>query len=92
MAAKKENLEVNGFHLSVGAHTDTVPFHLRKLDALDLTTKAAAVFTHTSKDTPDKLDPIVLLNTCKLVHSAILMIDNDYELLCKNNELYCDIE
>jgi len=92
LAAKKENINVKGFHLSIGAHTDTVPFHLRNFDAIDITTRAAALYTHTIKDTPDKVDPQVLLDTCKLVHRLILMMDNDYDKLCKNKELYCEIE
>jgi hypothetical protein len=89
-AALEENLDIKGFHLSVGAHTDTVPFHLRDFDAVDITTKIAALYTHTENDTPDKVDPQVLFNTCKLVNKVILMIDKDYQILCKNNELFCE--
>jgi Zn-dependent M28 family amino/carboxypeptidase len=92
LAAIEENLQVQGFHLGTGAHTDTVPFHLRNFDAIDITTKAAALYTHTVKDTPDKVDPQVLLDTCKLVQRLILMIDKDYEILCNNKELFCEIE
>jgi len=92
LAAKKENVEIKGFHLSTGAHTDTVPFHLRNLDAIDITTKAAALFAHTKNDTPEKVDPQVLADSCKVMYRALLMIDKDYELLCKNKELACQVE
>jgi hypothetical protein len=92
LAAKEENLIVKGFHLNVGAHTDTVPFHLRNFDAIDITTRAASLYTHTIKDTPDKVDPQVLLDTCTLVHRSILMIDKDYDKLCINKELFCEME
>jgi hypothetical protein len=91
LSAEEKNINVKGFHLSTGAHTDTVPFHLRKFDAIDITTKAAAKYTHTKHDTPEKIDPIVLADTCKVVHRAVKMIDNDYDMLCKNNELVCEV-
>ncbi|MFX0060180.1 MAG: M28 family metallopeptidase, partial [Candidatus Heimdallarchaeota archaeon] len=71
LAAENENLDIRGFHLSTGAHTDTVPFHLRKLDAIDITTKAAAKYTHTKHDTPAKIDSKVLLDACRVIQSAI---------------------
>jgi len=78
-AAKVENLQIKGFHLSTGAHTDTVPFHLRRYEAIDITTKAAAKFSHTKYDTPDKVDPRVLAETCRLIRRTVLMIDNNFE-------------
>ena len=91
-AATEENLNVQGFHLIVGAHTDTVPFHLKKFDAVDISTKVAALYTHSINDTPDKVDAEVLLDTCKLVRRAILILDKDYEILCKNNLLSCEVD
>jgi len=92
IAAKKEKVEIQGLHLSSGAHTDTVPFHLRNLDGIDISTKAAALYTHTKNDTPEKVDPKVLADSCKVIYTAILMIDEDYEDLCKNNELVCEVK
>lgn len=91
LAAEKENVDIRGFHLSTGAHTDTVPFHLRDFDAIDITTKASAKYTHTKHDTPEKVDPKVIIDTCKVIYSAITMIDADYEKLCENNEIVCDV-
>jgi hypothetical protein len=90
-SAKQEKLNIKGFHLSTGAHTDSVPFHIRNLDAIDITTKAAALYTHTIEDTPDKVDPKILHDTCRIIKTAILMFDDDYEILCKNNQIACDI-
>ena len=91
IAAKEEGMEIKGFHLSTGAHTDTVPFHLRGWNAIDITTKAAARYTHTIHDTPDKVDPQILKETCQVINIAINRIDQDYEKLCNNNELNCDV-
>ena len=90
IATKKENVIFKGFHLSTGAHTDTVPFHIRGWDAIDITTRAAALYTHTYRDSPEKADPKILKDTCLLAQNAIMMIDNDYKILCSNNELLCE--
>jgi len=82
LAADDENIEINGFHLSTGAHTDSVPFHLREYDAIDITTRAGALYTHSEADSLDKVDPKILLQTCKLFKKVILMMDKDYNNLC----------
>jgi len=91
IAAREERLQIKGFHLSTGAHTDTVPFHLRGWDAIDITTKAAARYTHTIHDTPDKVDPQILKETCQIINKALNLIDQDYKKLCNNNELNCEV-
>jgi len=78
-AAKEENQEFRGFHLSTGAHLDSVPFHLRGYDAIDITTRAAAKFTHNKVDTPDKVDPQILLEACIIARKAILMLEKDFK-------------
>lgn len=92
IAAEKVNIPLIGFHLSTGAHTDTVPFHMRGWDAIDITTRAAALFAHTRKDTPDKVDPRVLLDTFLMSSNAIKMLDNDYKELCEKDELICEVK
>ncbi len=37
-------------------------------------------------------DPSILLQACILFKKVILMIDKDYNKLCKNEELVCDIK
>ena len=77
-AAKEENILIDGFHLSTGAHTDSVPFHLRGYDAVDITTRAAALYTHDVTDTPDKVDPKILYDATKVVFKTILNLDKDF--------------
>lgn len=89
-AALKENVKINGFHLSTGAHTDSVPFHLRKYDSVDIVTRDAGKFTHNKVDTPDKVDPKVLQEATLIIRTSILMLDNDYTILCENKELICE--
>ena len=87
LAAEKANLEVKGLHLSTGAHSDTVPFRLRKYDTIDITTGAASFFAHTVHDTAEKVDPKILHDTCNLIGETIILIDKDYKNLCKNQEI-----
>ena len=87
LAAEKANLEVKGLHLSTGAHSDTVPFRLRKYDTIDITTGAASFFAHTVHDTAEKVDPKILYDTCNLIGETIILIDKDYKNLCKNQEI-----
>ncbi|MFX1315093.1 MAG: M28 family metallopeptidase [Promethearchaeota archaeon] len=89
-ASHEENLKLTGFHLSTGAHTDSVPFHLRGYDSVDITTRAAGIYAHNIEDTPDKVDLQILLDTCFLVRKTILTLDKEYEVLCKNQELICE--
>jgi hypothetical protein len=86
-AASEERVNINGFHSTVGAHTDSVPFHLRGYYSIDLITRAGAKFTHSRFDTPDKVDPKVLLEAYLIVRKALLLLDTDYDTLCKNEEL-----
>jgi Zn-dependent M28 family amino/carboxypeptidase len=86
-AAAAENIELNGFHLTTGAHLDSVPFHLRGYSAVDITTRAAARYTHDITDTPDKVDPKTLLEACIIAKKTILMLDKDYEDLFSLNKL-----
>ena len=87
IAAKRTSLDVKGLHLSTGAHTDTVPFHLRKYDAIDITTGAASLYAHTVYDTVEKVDPKILYDTCNLIRETINLIDKDYKILCENQEI-----
>jgi len=57
-----------------------------------ITTRAVAIYTHIKNDTLDKVDPSILLQACILFKKVILMIDKDYNKLCKNEELVCDIK
>jgi len=91
-AAKNEKIIVKGLHLSTGAHTDTVPFHLRNYNAIDITTGAASLYTHTVKDTPEKVDCNILFNTCRLLRETISMIDIDYKILCENQEIESEMK
>lgn len=84
--ADKYHIKLHGFHLTTGAHTDTVPFHLRNIEAIDIITRAAATWSHTKKDTLDKVDFEVLKETCVLLKNVL--IDMDVHLIkCNNTRL-----
>ncbi len=86
-AALEEGVNVKGFHSTVGAHTDSVPFHQRGFYSIDLITRAGAKFTHSKFDTPDKVDPEVLLEAYLIVRKALILLDKDYKILCKNEQI-----
>ena len=83
-AATEENINLHSFHVSVGAHTDSLPFHLRKFNSIDFTTYVAAKFTHSENDTPEKVDPQILLETCLIALKSILFLDKDFNKLSNN--------
>jgi len=81
-AAEEEDIEICGFHLTTGAHTDSVPYHQRNFDSIDLVTRGASKYSHTKKDTPDKVDPEVLKEACVITRRVILNLDLNFQ----NNE------
>ncbi|MFW9827885.1 MAG: M28 family peptidase [Candidatus Thorarchaeota archaeon] len=81
--ARTEKINYNGFHVSLGAHTDSIPFHLRKFDSIDITTRAAANYTHSTEDTPDKVDPQTLIEACRVIQLLLLTLDNNFKSLIK---------
>ncbi|UCD01619.1 MAG: M28 family peptidase [Promethearchaeota archaeon] len=89
-AAIGEDINIKGYNLSTGAHTDSVPFHLRGFDSVDIATRAGGKYTHNKVDTLDKVDPQILLEACILIRRVILSLDKDYQILCKNQELVCE--
>jgi hypothetical protein len=84
LVANDNNIKVKRLHASTGAHSDTLPFRLRKYDAVDVANEAATLYTHTIKDTPDKVDPKVLLDACFLFRETIKMIDSNYKIINEN--------
>ncbi|MFX1373090.1 MAG: M28 family metallopeptidase [Promethearchaeota archaeon] len=82
-SAEIKRVNYHGFHVSLGAHTDSIPFHLRKFDSIDITTRAAAKYTHSAEDTPDKVDPQILLDAYKVIRLLIQSLDKDYNKLIK---------
>ncbi|MBY9007615.1 MAG: M28 family peptidase [Candidatus Lokiarchaeota archaeon] len=82
--AKENQIKIHGFHLTTGAHTDTIPFHLRDYEAIDIVTRAAAMWSHTKKDTIDKIDSKVLKDGCILAKNVILNLDTHVSIKKKH--------
>ena len=82
---KTEKINYKGFHVSLGAHTDSIPFHLRKFDTIDFTTRAAARYAHSTEDTPDKVDPQTLQEACRVVQLLIIALDKNFKTLIESN-------
>ena len=85
-AALEENVKIKGFHISIGAHTDSVPFHQRGYDSIDIVTRDAGKYTHSKLDTPDKVDPKVLQEACLIIRRTMRSLDKDFNILCKNKK------
>jgi hypothetical protein len=83
-AAKELDLEIEGFYLSTGAHLDSVPFHQRNWDAIDIVTREGAIVAHTKRDIPDNIDKEILRNACLITVQAAIMLDNDYHTQSQN--------
>lgn len=81
-AAHEESLNVKGFKILSGAHTDSIPFHLRKYESVDFATFNASKYSHSKEDTPDKVNSVILLNTCKLVARMIINLDKNFKISC----------
>lgn len=82
-AAAKKDIYIYGIHFTTGAHTDSLPFRNRNYDTVDLGTMEATKWAHTTEDTPDKVDPVILKDTCILLKEATLQMDDDYHQLIK---------
>ncbi len=76
-SADEQKLKIYGHRVLNGAHTDSIPFHLRKYDSIDITTLSATKYSHSKNDTPDKINPQVLLESCKIVQGLISMLDDN---------------
>ncbi len=80
-AANEKKIKIHGFNVTVGAHTDSIPFHLRKFGVIDITTRAATRYTHSKEDTWERVDPQILIQTFSIVKRMILMLDRDFYIL-----------
>ena len=78
-AAREEEVPIKGFNGVSGAHTDSVPFHLRKFDSIDFATFNATKYAHSKEDTPDKVNKNVLYHACVLVARMLLDFDQNSE-------------
>jgi len=76
-SAEEQNIKIYGHRVLNGAHTDSVPFHLRKYDSIDITSLAAAKYSHSINDTPNRINPQVLLETYKIVRRMTSMLDEN---------------
>ncbi len=70
---------IEGFYLTTGAHTDTVPFHQRNYDAIDVMTRESAIYAHTKKDTIDKVDKSISREACLITVQAALLLDKNFK-------------
>jgi len=80
-AAKKVGLYIECFHLATGAHTDTVPFHQRNYDSIDVMTRESARYAHTENDTIDKVDKSISREACLITVQAALLLDKNFKKL-----------
>lgn len=77
--AEEEHIQIYGHTLLSGAHTDSVPFHLLKLETIDFSTPVAARYSHSNRDQPAKVNPSVLFETLIIAKKLILRLDKSYK-------------
>lgn len=65
---------------TIGAHTDSLPFRLKKYDAIDFLTLAASKYCHYERDTPEKVDPAILKDACIITKDALKLMDAELKL------------
>ena len=76
-AARDENIEIRGFHSTFGIHFDSLPFRLRGFDAINIHSGACKKFTHSERDTPERINPRILHEAVRIIRKAVLLLDND---------------
>jgi len=76
-SAEEQKIKIYGHRVLNGAHTDSVPFHLRKYESIDITSLSGTKYSHSKNDTTDKINSQVLLETCKIVQRLISMLDDN---------------
>jgi Zn-dependent M28 family amino/carboxypeptidase len=76
-AAEEEGVPIKGFSGVSGAHTDSLPFHLRKFESIDFATFNASKYSHSREDTPNKVNKEVLHHACVLVARMLIDFDKD---------------
>jgi hypothetical protein len=79
-AAKEESVPIKGLRGVSGAHTDSVPFHLRKFDSIDFATFNATKYAHSREDTPDKVNKEVLYYACVLIARMLINFDKNTDI------------
>jgi len=76
--ANNKDIILKSLKALVGAHTDSIPFRSKKLDAIDIVTFAATKYAHTKEDTPDKVDPSILRKACILIQRTLMLMDRTF--------------
>jgi hypothetical protein len=76
-SADEQKIKIYGHRVLNGAHTDSVPFHLRKYESIDIISLSGTKYSHSKNDTTDKINSQVLLETCKIVQRLISMLDDN---------------
>ena len=79
-AAQDEDLDIHGFHSTFGIHFDSLPFRLRGFDAINIHSGACKKYTHSERDTPERINPRILKETVMIIRKAVLMLDNDNKI------------
>ena len=73
--AEKNGIKIKGFYLPTGAATDRFVFSNKGYEGIDFSVREAAFKTHKPGDAPDRFDPKVAAENCKLCLAVMKHLD-----------------
>jgi len=77
--SKKLNIEVEGFNLPTGAHTDRMAFSKYGLNGIDFVSYRAGYYTHSTEDNLEKVNYKIIQQTLRIIICMLQQMDNDLE-------------
>jgi hypothetical protein len=77
-AAEELHLNLKGWYLPIGAHTDGHLFRKEGFKAIDFVVKKAGKYTHLPQDTFDLIDPKLIEDQARVTVALIKLIDSEF--------------
>ncbi|MHA1339011.1 MAG: M28 family metallopeptidase [Promethearchaeota archaeon] len=75
--SEKLGIEIEGFNLPTGAHTDRMAFTKYGLNGIDFVSFRAGYYTHSYEDTPDKVNYKIMQDTLRIINCMLFEMDKD---------------
>lgn len=74
-AARELDIPFSKYNLLTGASSDQKSFQRHKIEAIDFQDRSGAKYAHSTRDTPDKVQPHLLRQSCEIAAHMILQVD-----------------
>lgn len=69
-------IKLNRLNLPIGAHTDRMAFTKYGFNGIDFASQNAGKWAHSPKDTPDKVNPKILQDVCRIIEKTVKKMDD----------------